>query len=230
VIKTMQRFFDIFFSGAAIVVLSPLLIPIVLILKFTGEGKVFFSQSRVGKGGQPFSLLKFATMLENSPNIGTGTVTLKDDPRVLPFGKFLRKSKLNELPQLINILRGDMSVVGPRPQTQRCFDAFPIALQSIIVRVAPGLSGVGSIIFRDEEAILADHHSSIAFYDEAIAPYKGAVEAWYVGNASITNYFLVIFATIWVVIVPSSSAVWRVFNELPAPPASLVTPLNYPAA
>jgi lipopolysaccharide/colanic/teichoic acid biosynthesis glycosyltransferase len=217
----MQRFFDIFFSGVAIVVLSPLLIPIVVILKFTGEGKVFFSQSRVGKDGHPFSLLKFATMLENSPNIGTGTVTLKDDPRVLPFGKFLRKSKLNELPQLINILRGDMSVVGPRPQTQRCFDSFPPAAQAAIVSVRPGLTGIGSIVFRDEETIIGQHDDSTAFYDSVLMPYKGLLEQWYVAHETVTNYLLLIGCTAWVVIFPRSGIVWKIFKELPPPPDEL---------
>jgi lipopolysaccharide/colanic/teichoic acid biosynthesis glycosyltransferase len=142
----MQRLFDILFSLGALFVLAPLLIPIGIVLRLTGEGEIFFKQSRVGRSGKLFDLYKFATMLKDSPSIGTGTVTLRDDPRVLPIGKFLRKSKINELPQLLNILMGDMSVVGPRPQTQRCFDAFPQKSQASIVRVRPGLSGVGSII------------------------------------------------------------------------------------
>ena len=109
----MERFFDIFFSGLALLVLSPLLVPIVLILRFSGEGEIFFLQERIGKGGQVFKLFKFATMLKDSPNIGTGTVTMKGDPRVLPVGKFLRKTKINELPQLLNIFFGDTSVIGP---------------------------------------------------------------------------------------------------------------------
>ena len=94
----MERFFDIILSGLALLVLSPLLVPLVLILRFSGEGEVFFFQKRIGKGGEEFRLIKFATMLKDSPNIGTGTVTMKGDPRVLPVGKFLRKTKINELP------------------------------------------------------------------------------------------------------------------------------------
>ena len=109
----MERFFDILFSALALLVLSPLLLPIVLILKLSGEGEIFFLQERIGKGGQVFKLFKFATMLKDSPNIGTGTVTMKGDPRVLPVGKFLRKTKINELPQLLNIFFGDTSVIGP---------------------------------------------------------------------------------------------------------------------
>ena len=147
----MQRLLDVLLSGLALLVLSPLLVPVAIALRMTGEGEVFFIQQRVGRGGRPFGLYKFATMLKDSPNIGTGTVTVKGDPRVLPLGRLLRKTKINELPQLLNILKGDMSIIGPRPQTRRCFDAFPVRSQAAIVKVRPGLSGIGSIVFRDEE-------------------------------------------------------------------------------
>lgn len=223
----MQRLLDIIFSLIALIILSPLFLLTSLILKFSGEGEVFFLQDRVGKNGQLFKLYKFATMLKNSPSIGSGTVTLKGDPRVLPVGKFLRKTKINELPQLINILIGDMSVVGPRPQARRCFNAFPTEFQKIIVQVKPGLSGIGPIVFRAEEDILADHAASVDFYDAVIAPYKGQVESWYVTNQSLVTYFAVIGVTIWVVLFPTSRAAWRVFKKLPAPPESLRQPLNY---
>ncbi len=122
----MIRLFDVIFSGIALVFLSPLLIPIALLLKLSGEGEIFFLQERVGKNREMFKLYKFATMLKDSPNIGTGTVTMKNDPRILPIGAFLRKTKINELPQLLNVFLGHMSLIGPRPQAQRCFDAFPV--------------------------------------------------------------------------------------------------------
>ena len=225
----MQRFFDIVFSGLALLVLSPLLVPIALLLRFTGEGEIFFLQERVGKDEKPFKLFKFATMLKNSPNIGTGTVTMKNDPRVLPMGKFLRKTKINELPQLLNIFLGDMSVVGPRPQAHRCFNAFPLELRRVIVQVKPGLSGIGPIVFRGEENILANQAGSVEFYDNVIAPFKGRVEAWYVDHNSLAVYFAVILVTIWVVLFPSSSAVWKVFKGLPVPPEELRAPLNFPS-
>lgn len=222
----MQRVFDVLFSVIALIVLTPLVLPVAVILRVTGEGKIFFKQTRVGRGGKHFGLFKFATMLKNSPSIGTGTVTLRNDPRVLPVGRFLRKTKINELPQLINILQGDMSVVGPRPQTQRCFDAFPFELQQKIVQVRPGLSGLGPIVFRGEEDILADHERSVVFYDEVIAPYKGEVEAWYVEHQSLFNYFAIICVTVWVVVFPRSDMVWRVFKDLPKPPPQLATALD----
>ncbi|MGY6555536.1 MAG: sugar transferase [Wenzhouxiangella sp.] len=219
----MQRPFDILFSLLALLVLSPLLIPVVITLRLTGEGEIFFRQNRIGRSGQSFGLLKFATMLKDSPNLGTGTVTLMDDPRVLPFGKFLRRTKINELPQLLNILKGDMSVIGPRPQTQRCFDAFPAQSQAQIVRVRPGLSGVGSVVFRDEERMMHDAADAARFYDDVIMPYKGALEEWYVARQGLWLYFLLIFLTVWVIVFPRSGLFWRLFPDLPRPPEDLAS-------
>ena len=217
----MQRFLDVLFSAAALLVLSPLLVPVAIALRLTGEGEVFFLQERVGLGGKPFGLYKFATMLKDSPNIGTGTVTVKDDPRVLPFGRFLRKTKINELPQLLNILKGDMSIVGPRPQTRRCFDAFPASTRTAIVEVRPGLSGIGSVMFRDEEAMLHSAAEPMRFYDDVIAPYKGLLEEWYVQNEGLRTYLALIALTAWVVLYPRSKLVWKLFPSLPTPPAAL---------
>ena len=145
------RLFDIFFSLLALLFLLPLFAPIVLILRFTGEGEIFYRQERIGRHGTPFALLKFATMLRNSPTIGAGEITVKNDPRVLPFGRFLRKTKINELPQLFNILLGHISMVGPRPMVPNTFLKYSSEAQSELKKVKPGLTGIGSIIFRDEE-------------------------------------------------------------------------------
>ena len=205
--------------------LSPILLPIVTLLRVTGEGEVFFVQTRVGRGGVNFNLYKFATMLKDSPNMGTGTVTVKNDPRVLPVGRFLRKTKINELPQLLNVLVGDMSVIGPRPQARRCFEAFPLASQAEITKVRPGLSGLGSIVFRNEEDLMDESGDPDAFYDEVVMPYKGALEQWYVANRNIVSYFGLIFVTIWIVLRPRSRLVWHMFDDLPAPCGALAEAL-----
>jgi len=217
----VTRVFDLILSALAIVVLSPLLLPVLVLLRLTGEGEVFYVQQRVGLNGRRFGLLKFATMLKNSPSMGTGTVTLKNDPRILPAGRFLRKTKINELPQLLNILVGDMSVIGPRPQAERCFNAFPPEIQREIVKVRPGLSGIGSIVFRDEENLLHGAQDDVAFYDRVIAPYKGELENWYIAHQGVRTYFLLVFATAWVVLFPMSRIVWRLFPDLPQPPPEL---------
>lgn len=223
----MERFFDICLSGLAIIFLSPLFIPVVFILRFTGEGEVFYLQQRVGKDFQRFKLFKFATMLKDSPNLAGGTITMKGDTRILPFGKFLRNSKINELPQLINVFLGDMSLIGPRPLTEQTFESYPSKIQNIITKVRPGLSGIGSIVFRREESIMHGENASIQFYSEVIAPYKGAVEEWFVGNKSQYFYFLIMFITIWVLLFPDSKIVWRSFKKIPTPPDKLKSVLNY---
>ena len=223
----MERFFDIVFSGLALLVLSPFLVPIVIILKCSGEGEVFFLQERIGKEGTLFRLFKFATMLKDSPNIGTGTVTMSGDPRVLPVGQFLRKTKINELPQLLNIFFGDMSVIGPRPLTAQTFSSYSEDTQIVIKQVRPGLSGVGSIIFRGEEEIMHGAIASVDFYANIIAPYKGELEEWFVSNKSLYIYFVAIFVTAWAVLIPSTKIAWRVFKDLPEPPAKLKQALNF---
>ena len=210
-------------SGTALIALSPLLLPIVLALRATGEGEVFYVQQRIGRGGRPFGLYKFATMLKDSPNMGTGTITLKDDPRVLPIGRFLRRTKINELPQLLNVLKGDMSIVGPRPQTRRCFDAFPLRSQERIMQVRPGLSGVGSIVFRNEEELMHASLDPHAFYDDVIMPYKGALEEWFVAHDDLRTYLLTVVATAWVVLRHDASIAWRLFPGLPRPPCELAS-------
>lgn len=217
----MQRFFDIILSLIAIVLLSPLLIPVILLLRFTGEGEIFYIQERVGINGREFGLLKFATMLKNSPNIGSGNLTVKDDPRVLPVGKFLRKSKINELPQILNIFIGDMSIVGPRPMVKETYDNYPSKDREILNTVRPGLTGIGSIIFRDEEMYLSNKKDPINFYKKIIIPYKSQLEVWFVNNNSILLYLKIIFITGWVVLFPNSNITNIVFSKLPPKPDNL---------
>lgn len=222
----LLRALDVFFAGLAVVMLSPLLVLVIVSLRFTGEGEVFYRQDRVGRSGHIFGLLKFATMLKDSPNMGTGTITVRNDPRVLPVGRILRKTKINELPQLINVLVGDMSVIGPRPLTKNHFIHYPLELQKIICSVRPGLSGIGSIVFRDEERLLSDKDEPAEYYRAEIAPYKGELEAWFVGNQGAQMYFKCIFVTLWVVINSSSKVASRVFKGIPSPRGQLKVDLD----
>ena len=223
----MDRFFDLLFSLLSLLLLSPLLVPTIIILRLTGEGEIFFLQERIGQNRKKFKLFKFATMLKESPNIGTGTVTMRDDPRVLPVGKFLRKTKINELPQLLNVLIGNMSIIGPRPLTAQAFRVYSESTQNLVTQVRPGLSGVGSIVFRGEEEIMHGATASVDFYANVIAPYKGALEEWFVSNKSLYIYFVAIFATVWAVLFPSTKIAWRVFKDLPDPPTDLKQALNF---
>lgn len=217
----MQRFFDLTLSSIAIILLSPLLIPVIFILKITGEGEIFYIQKRIGRNGNEFGLLKFATMLKNSPNIGAGEITIHNDPRVLPVGKFLRKTKLNELPQLFNIILGDMSLVGPRPMVPNTYANYPKEAQFILNKVRPGLTGIGSIFFRDEEKFLVNKKNPMDFYQDHIIPYKSDLEIWYVTNNSVILYFKIILITAWVVIFSNSRIAEKIFNKIPKRPTAL---------
>lgn len=217
----MQRFFDIVFSGLALLLLAPLLVPVALVLRFTGENEVFFLQKRMGFGGEQFEVYKFATMLKDSPNIGSSTVTVRDDPRVLPFGKFLRRTKINELPQLINVFKGDMSVIGPRPLVKKGFDAYDAKTQKIISSIKPGLSGVGSLVFRNEEQILHEELDQLDFYYNVIAPYKGQLEQWYRDNQSIFLYLNLILLTVVSLVSSNSSLIKSFKKRLPKCPTEL---------
>ena len=210
----LKRIIDLFVASLALVLLFPILFPVIIILLLTGEHEVFYLQKRIGYKNKPFYIWKFATMIKNSPNIGTGEITLRNDPRVTKFGKFLRMSKLNELPQIINVFKGDMSIVGPRPLMEISFKLYPTEVQSVIYESKPGITGIGSLLFRDEEKILSDSTNPRATY-AAIYPYKAALEMWYRQQASTYTDLMIIFLTAWSIIFPKNNLVEKVFRGLP---------------
>lgn len=214
--KLIKRLIDILISLITLIILLPLLIPIVIALKLTGEGEIFYLQKRVGYKNKYFDILKFATMLKNSPSMGTGSLTLRNDPRVTTVGKYLRITKINELPQVINVLKGNMTLVGPRPQMKVDFEAFPEYIQEVIYDAKPGITGIGSIIFRDEEEIISNSDlSPRECYVQIIAPYKGELELWYQKNASTYTDLMIIFLTAWAIVSPKSELHFKVFKDLP---------------
>ena len=215
--KFFKRLLDIIVSLLALIILLPVFVPIIIILRISAEGEVFYFQERYGIYNSKFQIWKFATMLKNSMNIGTGSITLQNDPRVTKIGLFLRKTKINELPQIINILIGDISLVGPRPLVNKTFIAYSEEVQSKIYNVKPGLTGIGSIIFRDEESMISavkdeDPHD---FYKRVIAPYKGELEMWYQEHKSFFLDLQLIFMTAWVILFPTSNLYGKLFKDLP---------------
>lgn len=211
----MKRFFDFLFSLIALVILSPFLIPIIILLKLTGEHEVFFFQKRIGYKNSEFDIWKFATMLKNSPNIGTGEITLRNDPRVTSMGKFLRMTKINELPQIINVLIGDMSIVGARPLMKKSFDLYSDEVKAVVYNTRPGITGIGSVIFRDEEKLISESSDIQQTYRQ-IFQYKGELERWYQQHISFYTDFMIIFLTAWHIVFSESKLVHKVFPSLPA--------------
>ena len=215
--KLLKRLLDIFVSLISLIILFPVFIIIIIILRFSAEGEVFYFQERYGIRNSRFHIWKFATMLKNSINMGTGSITLKNDARVTKIGSFLRITKINELPQIINILKGDISLVGPRPLVTKTFMAYNEEVRLKIYNVKPGLTGIGSIIFRDEESIISavkdeDPHE---FYKRVIAPCKGELEIWYQSKKSFFLDLKLIFMTAWVIFFPSSKLYEKWFKDLP---------------
>ena len=220
--KIIKRIFDLIISTTALLILSPLFLIVIIILKFTGEGEIFYLQKRVGYLNSEFNIIKFATMVKNSSKIGTGSLTLRNDPRVLPFGKFLRKYKINELPQIINVILGEMSIVGPRPQMKVDFIKFPPNKRNEIYKSKPGITGIGSVIFRDEEKWISNFNGDKhEFYKNKIAPYKTDVELWYYKNQSIFIDIKLVIITAWVIIFSKSNIIEKTFKSLPKKPSYL---------
>jgi lipopolysaccharide/colanic/teichoic acid biosynthesis glycosyltransferase len=214
VYRRVKRLTDVIFSLVLLCALVPVFIPIMLILAVTGEREVFYLQERVGHKNKSFFIWKFATMLKNSPNIGNKGLTVRNDPRVTGFGKFLRQTKLNELPQLINVLRGEMSLIGPRPLMPVGFQRFSTDVQRSIYSIHPGITGIGSVIFRDEEAFVtncSDYEAAYVFINHC----KGELEQWYRDHMSLTTDFLIFFLTLMSIINPKNTFPYSVFKDLP---------------
>jgi lipopolysaccharide/colanic/teichoic acid biosynthesis glycosyltransferase len=220
-----KRFFDLLFGVVGLILISPLFGVISLFLKFSGEGDVFYLQERIGKHRKPFSIYKFATMLRNSPNMGNKTVTLRNDPRITLLGKYLRITKINELPQILNVLLGHMSLVGPRPLLPTSFVKYTPEVQDIISQLKPGITGIGSLVFRDEEKLTSAYKQlgkdPLDYYREHIYPYKGALESWYASNKSFLVDFSILVLTFWSIVYPKTQLTHQIFSTLPNKPSSL---------
>lgn len=217
----MKRLFDIVFSGIVLLVLSPVLVIVIVILKLTGENEAFYLQERIGFKGMPIFVTKFVTMVRNSENLGAGEITLRDDPRVLPIGKILRKTKLNEIPQFWDVFVGKLSLVGWRPLLAKGFQDYSEEVRREIVMVKPGLTGIGSLVFRDEESIIAEGENrgfdARECYREEIMAYKGDLERWYAANANLWTDVKIIVATAVSVLRSKWFGYRTWFSNLPTP-------------
>lgn len=226
----VKRTADLAVAGVGLVLLSPLLIPIVVGLRLTGEGEVFYKQTRMGYRNGRFGIYKFATMLRDSPNIGTGSITLRDDPRVTPMGGWLRRSKVNELPQILNVLFGEMSLVGPRPLMPVSFEMYDAGVKPIVYQSRPGITGIGSLVYRDEEAMVtAATESGIEpahFYRTVIYPYKGQVERWYYHHRGFKTDSLILVGTALSLVRGHEDWAARLFPDLPPRPRELTRHLK----
>jgi lipopolysaccharide/colanic/teichoic acid biosynthesis glycosyltransferase len=194
----MIRVLDFLFSFLGLTLLSPFLFFIGLIIKLSSRGPVFFKQSRVGLNGVDFNVFKFRTMRINSDKLGLITVGGRD-PRITSVGFFLRKYKLDELPQLLNVLIGEMSLVGPRPEVKKYVDLYTTE-QKKVLSIRPGITDWASINYRDENVILGDSSDPEKDYIEKVMPDKLNYNLVYIENYGSLEYFKIIFTTIWRII------------------------------
>jgi lipopolysaccharide/colanic/teichoic acid biosynthesis glycosyltransferase len=192
-----KRLFDLFFTIPGLIVLLPLFLIIALLIKFDDGAAVFFFQERIGWRGKPFRMWKFRSMVVNAEKIGT-QLTVGRDNRITRVGHFLRASKIDELPQLINVLLGEMSLVGPRPEVPRYVNLYTPE-QAKVLELVPGMTDLASIAYRNENDILANSLDPEREYIEKIVPDKIQINLQYAVRASIWNDFLVILKTIKVI-------------------------------
>jgi lipopolysaccharide/colanic/teichoic acid biosynthesis glycosyltransferase len=191
----MLRFLDVFFSLLGLLVLSPFFIFIAIWIKIDSKGAVFYTQKRVGLGGEEFNLIKFRSMRPDSDKLGLLTVGGRD-PRVTKSGYFIRKYKLDELPQLINVLVGEMSLVGPRPEVKKYVDMYTVE-QLKVLNVRPGITDEASIAYKNENELLAKSSNPELTYLEEIMPAKLELNKAFINSPTIINYFRIIFKTIF---------------------------------
>ena len=221
----IKRTADLLLSTLGLIVISPLFLVIMIVLKFTGEGEIFYLQERVGLHNKLFNIYKFASMQKNSALIGNKTLTVRNDPRITKVGQFLRMTKINELPQILNVIKGDMALVGPRPLLPKSFSNYTQEVQNVIYKNRPGITGLGSLVFRDEELLVTKYKElgkdPVAYYRTYIYPHKGALEQWYYYNCSLTVDFKILFLTFWSLVNPKSQLVYKTLNNLPVKPDSL---------
>jgi len=179
----VKRSMDIAASTAGLILLMPLFVAVAVAIRCDSRGPVFFLQQRVGRGGRPFRLVKFRTMVPNAPALGGSLTASHQDPRITRVGHFLRKTKIDELPQLINVLRGEMSLVGPRPEVSKYVELFP-ADYEYLLKVRPGITDLASLTYRDEAALLETSSDPEQEYIERVLPDKIALSRRYVESMS----------------------------------------------
>lgn len=194
----IKRSLDLAFSIAGLLCLSPLFLVIALMIKLDSRGPVFYKGVRVGRNSVVFNMFKFRTMVENAQNIG-GTSTAENDSRITKVGNFLRRSKFDELPQLINVLKGEMSIVGPRPEVEEYTSIYNDEEMEIL-SVLPGITDYASIEFRNLNRILAKSNDPDEFYRDVIRPQKNILRLKYVQNKGLIVDFKIVLQTIKVVI------------------------------
>lgn len=213
----LKRAFDLSFTLVASIVLLPVAFLVSALIFLSGPGPILYRSKRVGRGGRLFSLYKFRTMVPDAEGLGP-SVTHRDDPRVTPIGRLLRRTKFDEFPQVINILRGEMSIVGPRPELPKYVVLYPREYHEVL-RMKPGLTSLAQIVYREEESLLPDQDTE-TFYVSSVLPHKLALDLYYVRHWSLSLDFQVFLLGVLALLrIRTPSLLWPVKEGGPLPEA-----------
>ena len=202
----IKRFCDIVFALAGLLVTSPIMLFVIILKKLAGEQEIFYIKGRVGKGGRLFPFIKLSSMTPAKKGEKTSSLTLSNDSRITPLGHLIRKTKIDEFPQFVNIIRGELSFVGPRPMMPKIYKDYSKGVKAELSKIRPGVTGLATVVFRNEAQLLedSDYTDELQFYKEVIAPTKGAIELIYIKNQGFALDFILLLLTVWQIIRPQS--------------------------
>ena len=201
-----KRFCDIIFALMGLLVTSPIVLIVIVLKKLAGEQEIFYIKGRVGKGGRLFPFIKLSSMKPAKKGEKTSSLTLSNDSRITPLGHFIRKTKIDEFPQFVNIIRGELSFVGPRALMPKIHKDYTKGVKTELSKIRPGVTGLATVVFRNEAQLLADsdYTDEHQFYKEVIGPAKGAIEMIYTQNQSFILDLTILIVTVWQIFRPES--------------------------
>lgn len=201
-----KRFCDIVFALIGLLVTSPILLFVIVLKKLAREQEIFYIKGRVGKGGRLFPFIKLSSMTPAKKGEKTSSLTLSNDTRVTPLGHFIRKTKIDEFPQFVNIIRGELSFVGPRALMPKIYKDYSKEVKNELSKIRPGVTGLASVVFRNEGELLAhsDYDDELEFHKKVISPIKGQLELLYIRDQGIILDFTILLLTVWQIFRPKS--------------------------
>ena len=212
-----KRFCDIVFALMGLLVTSPIVLTVIILKKLAGEQEIFYIKGRVGKGGRLFPFIKLSSMIPAKKGEKTSSLTLSNDSRITPLGHFIRKTKIDEFPQFVNIIRGELSFVGPRALMPKIHKDYTKSVKTELSKIRPGVTGLATVVFRNEAQLLADSNytDELKFYKEVIGPAKGAIEMIYTQKQSFILDLTILLLTVWQIFRPQSilGYKWLVYRE-----------------
>ena len=221
----IKRFCDLIFALAGLLVTSPIVLLVIILKKLAGEKEIFYIKGRVGKGGRLFPFIKLSSMTPAKKGEKTSSLTLSNDSRITPLGHFIRKTKIDEFPQFVNIIRGELSFVGHRALMPKIHKDYTKSVKRELSKIRPGVTGLATVVFRNEAQLLADSHytDELKFYKEVIGPAKGAIEMIYTQNQSFILDLTILLLTVWQIFRPQSllGYKWLIFR-------GYITPKEHP--